>query len=71
MRVARDIRAVRSARVTLVFEVFNLFNDDIFTDVNTGYYNVSGTVLTPNTAFGTPTLSAGERIIQLAAKFSF
>jgi hypothetical protein len=71
LRVARDIHTVRSARVTLVFEVFNLFNDDRFNDVNTGYYNVAGTVLTPNTAFGAPTLSAGERTIQLAAKFSF
>ena len=59
--------------MTLIFETFNLFNDDVISAVNTGYYNVNTTTstLTPNAAFGTPTASVGERIIQLAVKFSF
>ena len=73
VRVARDISTSRAGRVTLVFEAFNLFNDDVITAVNTGYYNVNTTTntLTPNTAFGTATGSIGERILQLAVKFSF
>jgi len=73
LRVARDIPTGRSGRITLIAEAFNLFNDDIISAVNTGYYNVNTTTntLTPNTAFATPTTSIGERIIQLAVKFSF
>jgi outer membrane receptor protein involved in Fe transport len=73
LRVARDIRTGRAGRVTLIAEAFNLFNDDIISAVNTGYYNVNTTTntLTLNSAFGTPTTSIGERIIQLAIKFSF
>jgi outer membrane receptor protein involved in Fe transport len=73
LRVARDIPTGRAGRVTLIAEAFNLFNDDIISAVNTGYYNVNTTTntLTLNSAFGTPTTSIGERIIQLAVKFSF
>ena len=71
--MARDIPTGTKGRVSLVFEAFNLFNDDVITAVNTGYYNVNTTTntLTTNTAFGTPTASIGERIMQLAVKFSF
>ena len=73
LRLARDIRATAAARVTLVFEVFNLFNDDIITTVNNGYYTVNTTtnVLTSSSTFATPTASTGERVIQLAAKITF
>jgi outer membrane receptor protein involved in Fe transport len=73
LRVARDIPVGRLGRVTLIGEAFNLFNDDIVSAVNTGYYNVNTatSTLTPNAAFGTPTASIGERIIQLAVKFAF
>jgi outer membrane receptor protein involved in Fe transport len=70
-RIARDIGLAGRSRLTLIFEAFNLFNDDILSSVETGQYTVSGTVLTPNVAFGTPLTSVGERVIQLAIKLSF
>jgi outer membrane receptor protein involved in Fe transport len=69
-RIARDIPAGHS-RVQLIWEAFNLFNRDNITAVDTTYYSVTGTTLTPGTTFGRPTLSAGERIMQLAVKWSF
>lgn len=70
-RIARDIGLAGRSRLTLIFEAFNLFNDDILSTVETGRYTVAGTVLTPNVAFGTPLTSVGERVIQLAIKLSF
>jgi len=69
-RISRDIPAGRT-RVQLIWEAFNLFNRDNITAVDTTYYSVTGTTLTPGTTFGRPTLSAGERIMQLAVKWSF
>jgi hypothetical protein len=70
-RIARDIPFRGKARLQLIFEVFNLLDEANINAVNTGYYNVSGTTLTRNTNFGTPSSSLGERIIQLAAKVMF
>jgi hypothetical protein len=39
--------------------------------VETTYYSVNGLTLTRNTAFGRPTATAGERIMQIAAKITF
>ena len=58
---------VHRIRVQPIFEVFNLFNADDITLVNTALYGVSGTTLTPNASFGQPLATAGQRIIQLAA----
>jgi outer membrane receptor protein involved in Fe transport len=69
-RIARDIQAGQT-RVQLIWEAFNLFNRDNINGVDTTYYSVVGTTLTPGTTFGRPTLSAGERIMQLAVKFTF
>ena len=69
-RITRDIAAGRT-RVQLIWEAFNLFNRDNINAVDTTYYSVTGTTLTPGTTFGRPTLSAGERIMQLAVKWTF
>jgi len=71
LRIARDIAVVRSIRVQPIFEAFNLLNADNITSVNNALYGVSGTVLTPNTNFGQPLGTAGQRIIQLALKVRF
>jgi outer membrane receptor protein involved in Fe transport len=69
-RIAREIPLGR-ARLQVIWEAFNLFNRDNISGVEVAYYSVSGTTLTRGALFGRPTLSAGERIMQLAAKISF
>jgi hypothetical protein len=69
-RIARDIPVGRT-RVQLIWEAFNLFNRDNIIGVDTTFYSVTGTTLTPGTTFGRPTVSAGERIMQLAVKMTF
>jgi hypothetical protein len=69
-RITRDI-PMGPARLQLIWEAFNLFNRDNISGVDTTYYSVSGTTLTRTTTFGRPLVSAGERIMQLAAKISF
>jgi outer membrane receptor protein involved in Fe transport len=69
-RIARDLPLGRT-RVQLIWEAFNLLNRDNINAVDSTYYSVSGTTLTPGTTFGRPTASAGERIMQLAVKVIF
>jgi hypothetical protein len=69
-RIARDLPA-GALRVQLIWEAFNLFNRNNISAVDTTYYSVSGTTLTPGTTFGRPTASSGERIMQLAVKVRF
>jgi outer membrane receptor protein involved in Fe transport len=69
-RIARDL-VFGEARVTLIWEAFNLFNRDNISSVDATLYSVTGTTLTPSTTFGRPLTSAGERIMQLAVKVSF
>ena len=69
-RVARDV-PFRAARLTLIWEAFNLFNRSNFSNVDVTYDSVAGTTLTRSTTFGRPLASAGERIMQLALKISF
>ena len=69
-RIARDL-VFGEARVTLIWEAFNLFNRDNISSVDATLYSVTGTTLTPSTTFGRPLASAGERIMQLAVKVSF
>jgi hypothetical protein len=69
-RISREIPAGR-AQIQVIWEAFNLFNRDNISAVDTTYYSVSGTTLTRGTLFGRPTASAGERIMQLAAKIVF
>jgi outer membrane receptor protein involved in Fe transport len=69
-RISREI-PLRRARLQLIWEAFNLFNRDNISGVETAYYSVSGTTLTPGPIFGRPSASAGERIMQLALKVTF
>jgi hypothetical protein len=69
-RIAREL-PVGGARVQLIWEAFNLFNRDNINSVDATYYSVSGTTLTRTSTFGRPLASTGERIMQLAVKFTF
>ena len=71
VRIAREISVVCRVRVQPIFEVYNLLNADNINSVNTALYGVTGTTLTPNTSFGQPLATAGQRIIQLALKVLF
>jgi outer membrane receptor protein involved in Fe transport len=59
----------------LIAEAFNVFNNHNVIGVRTTYYSLTNGNLVllndPKTGFGTATLSAGPRILQLAAKVSF
>jgi hypothetical protein len=77
-RIARSIRIYgENAKLQLFAEAFNLFNHFNVTGVKTNAYSYNGgtNVLTPlNTgasAFGLPTTTSGQRIVQLGAKFVF
>ena len=73
-RITKTI-PVGFARVQLIAEAFNVFNrDNVSLERNTYYGLVSGQLVpqtNPATGFGSPSASAGPRIIQLAAKLSF
>jgi outer membrane receptor protein involved in Fe transport len=73
LRVARSFPIVGRTAVQPIFEVFNLTNADNIIVVNQALYGVNTTtnVLTPNTGFAQPTTTAGQRIVQLAVKFTF
>ena len=57
----------------LIAEAFNVTNRHNVSAVNTTYYAfaASTNTLTRNAAFGTPTATAGQRIMQLAGKITF
>ena len=71
-RVTKDIN-FGLVRLQLIAEAFNVLNRSNVSNVNRTYYSyAAGTnTLTRLAAFGTPTVSAGPRILQLAAKLSF
>ena len=69
-RIAREFPIGRT-RLQLIWEAFNLLNRDNINNVDTTYYSVSGTTLTRGANFGRALGSAGERIMQLAAKVMF
>jgi outer membrane receptor protein involved in Fe transport len=71
LRIARDIPVAGSVKVQPLFEVYNLFNADNVNSVNTALSGVTGSVLAPNSSFGQPLGTAGQRIIQLALKVAF
>jgi len=58
-----------SSAYSYVFDGSAQTLDQLF--VNQALYGVSGTTLTPNTSFGQPLATAGQRIIQLAIKVRF
>jgi hypothetical protein len=69
-RIARDF-PIRNTRLQIIWEAFNLLNRDNISSVDNTYFSVAGTTLTRATTFGRPLASAGERIMQLAAKITF
>jgi hypothetical protein len=72
-RVARELPLNRRARLHLIWEAFNLFNRANIDAVDPVLYtvNLQALTLSPNATFGRPLSSAGERIMQLAAKLAF
>ena len=72
-RITKDIPLAGDLSVQLIAEAFNLLNRSNVSFVNTGFYNFDATtsILTPIANFGTPTGSAGPRIVQIAAKLRF
>jgi hypothetical protein len=76
-RITKDI-PIGPVNLQLIAEAFNVLNRSNVapttapTAVTTTYWRVgAGQTLTPVAAYGTPTSSAGPRIIQLAAKVIF
>jgi len=69
-RISRDV-PLGGAKLQIIWEAFNLFNRDNISGVETTYFSVSGTTLTRGTLFARPTATAGERIMQFAAKITF
>jgi outer membrane receptor protein involved in Fe transport len=69
-RVARDF-PLGGAKAQLIWEAFNLFNNDNISGVRTTLYSAAGTTLTRVSNFQQSTLSSGPRIMQLAVKFIF
>ena len=69
-RITKDV-PIGPVTLQVILEAFNVFNRSNVVGLNQGYYGVNGTTLTPLASFGTPTSSAGPRILQLAAKVIF
>ncbi len=70
-RITRDIPLLAGTKLTLIAEAFNVLNKHNVTTVNRTYYSFLNNTLTPLVAFGTPTSTAGQRVVQLAGKISF
>ena len=70
-RIVREIPIAGRARAHLTLEAFNLFNRDNINGVEPNLYAVNGAVLSRNPRFGRPVSSAGERILQFAARIEF
>ena len=61
------------AKLQLIAEAFNVTNRHNVIDVNKTFYSYNSTtkVLTPLSAFGTPSLTSGQRVVQLAGRVTF
>ncbi len=72
-RITRDINLISGVRLQLIAEAFNVLNRHNVSNVNRTFYSYNATtkVFTPNAAFGVPTATSGQRIMQLAAKVTF
>lgn len=69
-RITKDVPIGRIT-LQLIGEAFNVFNRSNVIGVTQTYYRVAGPTLTPVSTFGSPTASAGPRIVQLAVKVIF
>ena len=72
-RIARDIPLLSGTKLQLIAEAFNVLNKHNVTSISRTPYSFSNTTntFTPLVAFGAPTGTAGQRIVQLAAKVTF
>jgi hypothetical protein len=68
LRITKDIRIVKSAKVSLIGEVFNLFNH-----ANYGSYNtvLSATNSATTALFGTPAQNTGNAYVPREAQLAF
>jgi hypothetical protein len=75
VRLSRRFHINERMNVEFLGEAFNVLNRTQFTGVNTTAYNLGGTTLTYQNAFGTLNEAGGtlyrERQIQLSARFQF
>lgn len=71
-RITKEIGFAR-VRLQLIAEAFNVLDRSNVSNVNRTYYSFTPatTTLTRLAPYGTPTVSTGPRIMQLAAKFIF
>src|SRR5512135_16427 len=69
-RITKDI-PIGPVNLQLIAEAFNILNRSNVVGVTQSYWSVSGQTLTPLSSYGSPTVSAGPRIVQLAAKVIF
>ncbi|MGH9837218.1 MAG: carboxypeptidase regulatory-like domain-containing protein [Blastocatellia bacterium] len=75
LRLSRRFYIKEKINVEFLGEAFNIFNRTHFTQVNSTLYNLIGTTLTYNTAFGALTEAGAtlyrERQIQIGLRFQF
>ena len=75
LRLSKRFYITERINVEVLGEAFNIFNRTQITGLNTTFYNLSGTTLNYNTAFGTITEAGGtlyrERQVQIGARFQF
>ncbi len=70
-RITRDIPLIGGTRLQLIAEAFNVLNKHNVVTVNRTYYSFANNTFTPLLAFGTPTATSGQRVVQLAGKVTF
>ena len=70
-RISRDIPLMAGTKLTLIAEAFNVLNRHNVVTVSRTYYSFANNTFTPLVAFGTPTATAGQRVVQLAGKITF
>lgn len=75
LRLSRRFYIKEKVNIEFLGEAFNIFNKTHFTNNNTTFYNLSGSTLNYNTAFGTITEAGAtlyrERQIQLGLRLQF
>ncbi|MFB3777502.1 MAG: TonB-dependent receptor domain-containing protein [Bryobacteraceae bacterium] len=71
IRVARPVPITERLSAKLLFEVFNLFNNQFATGLNTTAYTATGGTLKPVSGAGTATTGAAPRSAQVGLKLEF
>jgi hypothetical protein len=75
LRLSRDLFLSERARLRLIFEGFNITNRANFNQLQMNQYTFRGGVFTPTTNYLFPQTmldqGVGNRVLQLAAKFTF